>query len=254
MLPEPIFLTVHMYGVMIAVGLISALSVWTAYGKKEGMKEETLDFVYYNIIAAVAVGFVTAAFFQGLYDYIEDPSAGFHMSVDNITFIGGLIGGILSYFTGYFIFKKKIPDKLSDILTIMPCCITIAHGFGRVGCFFAGCCYGKPTDSFLGVKFPYLPCRVHPTQLYEAGFLFIMFAVFSVLLYKKRGRYNFPVYLSSYGVFRFFLEYLRDDARGSFIGSITPSQFWSLVMIAGGLVLAAVIYRKEHRSDEPESL
>ena len=118
-----------------------------------------------------------------------------------------------------------------------PCCILIAHAFGRVGCFFAGCCYGKETDSFLGVKFPNLPNPVHPTQLYEAAFLFLLFAICFILLMKKDFKHNLTVYLIAYGIFRFFIEYLRADDRGEFIPGISPSQFWSILMVVIGVGL-----------------
>lgn len=234
MLPNPIFWNVHMYGVMIAVGLLAAFGVLFFYGKKMGLDESFLDFVFYDAIAAVVLGFGSAALFQAIYDYIENPANGFHIS-GSITFIGGLIGGAAAFLILYALFRKKLKNRLLDCISMLPCCILIAHGFGRIGCFFAGCCYGKETDCFLGVKFPNLPKPVHPTQLYEAAFLFLMFGLCSYLLLKKKFRHNMSVYLVSYGLFRFLIEFIRDDHRGALVGGISPSQFWSLLMIAAGI-------------------
>jgi phosphatidylglycerol:prolipoprotein diacylglycerol transferase len=67
--------------------------------------------------------------------------------------------------------KKFYPNNsLLDLLPIAPPCITVAHGFGRIGCFLAGCCYGKVTDSIFGVTFPGMTHAVYPTQLFEALF------------------------------------------------------------------------------------
>ena len=118
-----------------------------------------------------------------------------------------------------------------------PCCIIIAHAFGRVGCFFAGCCYGKETDSFLGVQFPNLPHPVHPTQLYEAVFLFLLFAICFILLMKKDFKHNLTVYLIAYGIFRFLIEFVRADNRGEFFPGISPSQFWSILMVVAGVAV-----------------
>ena len=79
--------------------------------------------------------------------------------------------------------------------------------------------------------------RVYPTQLFEAIFLLIMFAICFYLTMKKDFKYTFCVYLISYGVFRFLIEFLRDDDRGSFIPGLSPSQFWSLIMIPLGIGL-----------------
>jgi phosphatidylglycerol:prolipoprotein diacylglycerol transferase len=229
-----------MYGVMVAVGILCAFIVLFWYNKIKKIDTGFTDFVFYNGIASIVVGFGFAALFQSVYDYIENPEAGFRFS-GSITFIGGLIGGVICFLVVYFFFRKKYTTKLYEVLSIIPCSIIIAHAFGRVGCFFAGCCYGKETDSFLGVKFPRLPSPVHPTQLYEAVFLFVLFAVCTYLLLKWNFRHNFSVYLISYGIFRFSIEYLRGDDRGELIGNVSPSQFWSLLMIVIGVGLIFLV-------------
>ena len=236
MVPNPIFGRVHLYGVMIAVGVLVAFTVLTVYGKKLKISEKFIDFIFFTGIGAIVIGFGSAAIFQSVYNYIQNPMDGFHLS-GGITFLGGLIGGAAFFLIVYFILRPRLDTRLADTLSIFPCMITVGHAFGRVGCFFAGCCYGKPTDSFLGVQFPHLRTPVHPTQLYEAAFLFILFAVLSVLLLKWKFRYNMSIYLVAYGVFRFCNEFLRGDDRGEFIFGISPSQFWSLCMIVLGIAI-----------------
>ena len=223
-----------MYGLMIAVGILACFGVWFYFGKKRKIEEKFVDFVFYNAIVAIGLGFLSAALFQATYNYIEDPSKGFNLG-GGITFIGGLIGGIASFLLGYAIFRKKFKARLVDMVSIAPCCILIAHAFGRVGCFFAGCCYGKPTDSFLGIQFPGLSHKVHATQLYEAIFLFALFTVCFLLYWKKNFKHNLSVYLIAYGIFRFLLEFLRGDDRGELLGFMSPSQFWSVLMVLAGV-------------------
>lgn len=234
MLPDKILGIFHMYGLMIAVGILACFGVWFHFGKKRKIEEKFVDFVFYNAIVAIVVGFGSAALFQATYNYIEDPSKGFKLG-GGITFIGGLIGGIASFLVGYAIFRKKFKARLVDMVSIAPCCILIAHAFGRVGCFFAGCCYGKPTDSFLGIQFPGMTHKVHATQLYEAIFLFALFTVCFLLYWKKNFKHNLSVYLIAYGIFRFLLEFLRGDDRGELLGFMSPSQFWSVLMVVAGV-------------------
>ncbi len=234
MLPDKILGIFYMYGLMIAVGILACFGLLFWYGKKKRIEDKFIDFVFYLAIAAIALGFGSAALFQATYNYIENPSAGFNFD-GGITFIGGLIGGAGTFLVLYFIFRKRYKARLIDIISFVPCCILIAHAFGRVGCFFAGCCYGKPTDSFLGVQFPDLPHKVHPTQLYEAIFLFALCAICFLLVYRKNFKHNMSLYLVTYGVFRFCIEFLRDDDRGQLIGSISPSQFWSIAMVGLGI-------------------
>lgn len=242
MLPNPIIefgpIKVYMYGVMIAVGVFFAFLVIYLYSKRLGIPTKYADFVFYDGIASIAFGFFSAALFQSVYDYIEDPSKGFHFG-QRITFIGGLIGGAALFLAVYFILRKKAKVRLAPMLPVIPCAITIGHALGRVGCFFAGCCYGKPYDGIFSVKFPYVAERVHPTQLYEAIFLLILFGVMSFLLLKKikAYKYNFEIYLVAYGIARFVIEFFRGDDRGSVGIAISPSQMTSILLVVAGLTV-----------------
>ena len=233
-----------LYGIMIAVGLLCAISVLYLYGKKLDLSMSLLDFLFYDGIASIAIGFGFGMLFQAFYNYLEDPSMPFSEYIGSgMTFIGGFIGGAVIFLVIYFIGRRFIKGRLMDALSTIPCCILIGHAFGRVGCFFANCCYGRPTDSFLGVKFPDLPVKVHPTQLYEAAFLFALFGLCSYLLLKKNFRHNLSLYFVCYGIFRFLIEYLRDDDRGALVGGISPSQFWSILMVVTGIILFFVLER-----------
>ena len=253
MLPDTILGFFHMYGLMIAVGIIACFGVLFQFGKKRKIEERFIDFIFYNAIVAIILGFGSAALFQATYNYIENPSAGFNFE-GGITFIGGLIGGLVSFLVGYAIFRKRYKARLVDMISIAPCCILIAHAFGRVGCFFAGCCYGKPTDSFLGVQFPGMSQKVHPTQLYEAIFLFALFTLCYLLYWKKNFKHNLSLYLVVYGIFRFCIEYLRGDDRGQLIGMISPSQFWSILMIVGGVAVYFLLEWLFKKRDEELAL
>ena len=235
---------VHLYGVMIAIGILAAFVFLMYAGKKMSVKDKVVDFVFFTGIASIAVGFFSAAVFQAFYDYLEHPENGFSLS-GRITFIGGLIGGVVCFLAVYFLLRKRAHGTLSQVVSIAPCSILVAHGFGRLGCLFAGCCYGAETDSIFGVEFlvyrsgNYVPEGItrHPTQLYEALFLFAMFALCTFLLLKFKFRHNMSVYLVSYGIFRFLIEYVRDDARGTLAEGISPSQFWAIFMVVIGVAL-----------------
>ncbi len=252
MLPNKILGIFNMYGIMIAVGILCCFLLLFYYGKKRKIQDKFIDFVFYNAIASIIVGFFTAALFQATYDYIDDPEGGFNLFGSGITFIGGLIGGVVCFLALYAVFRKKFQSKVLDILSFAPCCITIAHAFGRIGCFCAGCCYGAQTDSFLGVTFPGMSHAVHPTMLYEAAFLFLLCAVIFLLVMKWDFKHGLSVYLISYGIFRFGLEFLRADDRGSFIGKLSPSQFWSIVMVVIGVGLIFFVqYLWKQRKNAP---
>lgn len=239
------FESINLYGICIGVGLLACFGVLYWFSRIRKVDSRFVDFVFYDGVASIAIGFFFAALFQAFYNYLDNPEKGFRFG-SGITFIGGLIGGAGAFLAIFYIFKKFRHGTLADILPIAPCCIVIAHAFGRIGCFFGKCCYGAPTDSIFGVVFFKGDVPRHPTMLYESFFLFVLFAVLTILLLKKNYKQTLNIYLIAYGIFRFLIEYLRDDKRGSFIGALSPSQFWSIVMIIVGIGLyfAPIIVRK----------
>src|SRR5690606_22083781 len=127
--------------------------------------------------------------------------------------------------------------QMLDIMAVTTC---IVHIFGRIGCFMAGCCYGKVTTGFLGVVFSDPACKakplgepLHPTQLYEASFILIVMIFLLWVRDKKRFHGQlFLSYLALYAVGRFSIEYVRGDiGRGFIIDDIlSHSQFIALMV------------------------
>ena len=228
---------VTLYGICIAIGVLLCIYCLRYFGKKTNVDRKFLDFVELLGYCAILVGFASAWLFQTFYHFVETGIWDWKQT--GITFIGGLIGGVGSFILIYFILRKKLTGKIVDILPIAPICITIAHAFGRIGCFFAGCCGGKvanPDDFlyFLSVKFYGDSFKSYPIQLFEAMFLLILTGIMIFLLIKKNFKYNFIIYLASYGVWRYLIEFARGDERGQIIKGVnwlSPSQFWSLAMI-----------------------
>ena len=111
---------------------------------------------------------------------------------------------------------------------------TIVHAIGRLGCFFAGCCYGKPTDSFIGLTFPTTnSTTVHPSQLYEViSILLIMVVLFILKRNKKFNGQLFISYVILYAIARSILEVFRGDNRGFIISDVlSHSQFIAMLLI-----------------------
>jgi len=122
----------------------------------------------------------------------------------------------------YCKYKKIDIKKLADIFAPA---IALGHTFGRIGCFFSGCCYGKETQCFISINNRY------PTQIIEAvGNLIIFFVLHK--LYKKshKNGYIFLLYLILYSALRFSIEFLRGDDRGNFFFGLSPAQNISIVI------------------------
>lgn len=230
-------------GLCIGVGLILCFAVARHYA---GVKKANFNYARFlerSSYVAIAFGFISAAVFQALYNYIEKPAAGFRIT-GSVTFLGGLIGGVAAFLGIYFaVVRKRFGPRLIEVMPVAPLCISIAQVFGRLGCFFGGCCYGIRTNSWLGLRFPNLGYKALPTQLFEAAFLLVLFAALYFLVMKRRFVQSCAFYMLSYGGFRFLIEFIRDDPRGALVGSLSPSQFWALLLIAGSL---PVYFATEH--------
>lgn len=237
---------IYPYGLCMGLGIILCFVFLFITMSKKKFNDTSSDVILIIGVCGTAFGIFAATLFQSFYNYIEDPSAGFHLN--GMTFIGGLIGGVVSFLGVYFLYMyvirphtkiklltKPMNAKLADALPFIPVGICIAHAFGRLGCFFAGCCYGMETDAWYGIACAGGPQTVIPTQLFEMIFLILLGAIMAFLYFKNNFNYNFSVYLISYGIWRFLIEFVRDDARGELIAGITPSQFWSILMVILGI-------------------
>ena len=278
MYPNELFnifgLSVDLYNICFLVGIIACLIFTIIAMKKCGYSTTARDTIIIIGIFAIMIGLLSAALFQAFYNLI----AGRGFTFEGMTFIGGLIGGVITFLGIYFLYVYVINPRLKEksffksdmnkgvwyLLRIAPISITIAHAFGRIGCFFAGCCYGKPTDSFLGVLFPEgseaalkygYGVKVLPAQLFEAIFLFVLSAAMIVLLFVVHFKYNMSIYLISYGIWRFVIEYFRGDYRGSFIPGLSPSQFWSILMVLLGIAIFFLYKKFDPKfNKEPEQI
>lgn len=269
MYPNELFnivgVSVDLYTICFLVGVIACLIFTIIAMKKCGYSSTARDTIIIIGILAIMIGLLSAALFQAFYNLI----AGKGFTFEGMTFIGGLVGGVIAFLGIYFLYVYVINPRLKEknffksdmnkgvwyLLRIAPISITIAHGFGRIGCFFAGCCYGKETNAWYGIQFPGLHTKVIPTQLFEAIFLFVLSAVMIVLLFVVHFKYNMSLYLVSYGIWRFVIEYFRGDYRGSFIPGLSPSQFWSIIMVLLGIAIF-FLYRKfdPQFNKEPEQI
>lgn len=241
MFPHTVFLGLDLYWWMVVVGVISAMVAFRLAHEQAGVSAKVFNFCVLILVAAIAVGYVFAVLFQSWYVYIE--TGVFEWGI-GATFYGGFIGGVLTFFIGYFgvghfVFKdKRHIAELNDAVSVMLPCVALAQGFGRIGCLFEGCCYGVETDGALGINVcaDGVWSRRVPVQLYEALFMFALFFVLIVLRAKKNCEYTGSIYLIAYGAFRFIIEFWRDDVRGaSGIPFLSPSQLTAILLVIIGV-------------------
>ncbi len=244
MLPsfQALGLTIPMYGVMSALGMLAAF-VLLGFTRKHTRFSE--DQALSAVLWAIIMGFVGAKVLFWIVEIdqvIADPSYLLHTLREGFVFYGALIGGLGG--VAIYSLNKKLPFfSLTDYF--IPG-LVLGHAFGRIGCFFAGCCYGMECETPISIVFPTggaAPAGIPllPTQLMESAFLFLLCAFLVWRLTKKKpfGTVS-GWYMVLYGAWRFGIEFFRSDERGA-VGALSTSQFISIFVFAGGVALLLLV-------------
>ena len=232
-------LGIHTYGLFVALGFIAGFKVLLNYANEIGIPQQKIEsfvmWVFIFSIAGARLFYVLISFAEFRYNLFDI----FKVWQGGLVFSGGLLAGATAAVV--FIKRNRLPlAKLADASVVA---LSIGQALGRVGCFFAGCCYGKQCDRWFGVKFPensLAPSGIKliPSQLVSALILALIFLVLSYYYRRKHtGGQVFALYLVLYSLKRFFVEYLRGDFRGNEIIGFTPTQVISAVLLVGGIYL-----------------
>lgn len=235
-------ITIYTYGFCIAIGAVLAFTYMVWQGKKQfGLSFDSANTLFIILVLSAVIG-------GKVFFFLEAPS--YYIKHVNELFTGSgfvFYGSLLFCIPAMLFFFKKSGLPIWGMLDIMGMVTCIVHGFGRIGCFNAGCCYGTHTDFFLGVIYTNEKCQaplgqsLHPVQLYEAGFIFLLLAGLWLFRGKKQfAGQLFLIYLMVYASGRSLLELFRgDEARGYLIEVwLSHSQFISLIVI----LLSAFVY------------
>jgi phosphatidylglycerol:prolipoprotein diacylglycerol transferase len=239
---------VYSYGFFIALGIVTGMAYLVVGGKKEvGLTFDQANALFLFIFFAAIIGGKLFLFFEQPSTYLQEPEKLFTGS--GFVFYGSFL---LAVPTMWLFFKRYRldPYRMLDVMAITTCFV---HMFGRVGCFLAGCCYGKPTGSFTGVTFSDPACYaeplntpLYPTQLFEAFYILLVMIFLFVL--KNRRRFHgqlFLSYLMLYAVGRIIIEFFRGDVGRGFVieDYLSHSQFIALGVL-GAVVFVYFRWRK----------
>ncbi|MCA9772564.1 MAG: prolipoprotein diacylglyceryl transferase [Myxococcales bacterium] len=250
-------LALHSYGVFLAIGFLYGITLATKEARRLGQDpEKMLDLSFWVLIGAIAGArlFHCMVYWE---DYIHQPLEILKIWKGGLTFYGGFILAML--FVIAFIWRYKLP-ALTWMDAMSPA-LMLGITFGRMGCFNAGCCYGKPTSVPWGVVFNQSQglatkgIALHPTQLYQGLANFSIFLIIMGMRKHKRFEGQ-PFYLTIvlYSILRSFIEIFRADPRGFvhvFGMPVSESQLVSAII--GPLALIALVYQtwKHRKGAEP---
>lgn len=236
------------YGTIIAAGLLIGVLIASFTCKKYNI--EKIDITLSTILACIGMIFGAKILF--MLTVIPDVILEFsyvksHIFETLIYMFGGYVfyGGLLGAFFGYWFYCRWFKIDFLIVMNVIAPVIPLVHGFGRIGCFLGGCCYGIEYHGKLAVNYPDNPFISElnnvprfPVQLLESFINFIL--CIGLLIYGRKPRKKgnvLGIYLIGYAIVRFSVEFLRGDVeRGIFFG-VSTSQWISLILIPIGIYL-----------------
>jgi phosphatidylglycerol:prolipoprotein diacylglycerol transferase len=243
-------LTIYTYGVLLAAAYLLGLQFALVRGKARGLDPaRVMDLGIYIIISAL-VGAKALLLVTDFQTFRSNPAELLNLLREGGVFYGGLIVAV----SVALLYIRKVGLPLWTTCDAFAPGIALGHVIGRFGCFFAGCCWGKPTNVPWAITFtnPFAAANVgtplnvplHPTQLYEAGaeFLILMFLLTTEKSGRKFQGRTFWLYMLLYAISRYIIEYYRDDPRGS-VGPFSTSQFISLILAPLAVVMLVYLGR-----------
>ncbi|HEX6738566.1 MAG TPA: prolipoprotein diacylglyceryl transferase [Vicinamibacteria bacterium] len=246
-------LTLHTYGVLLAVAFLTGLWIASRQAKREGLDSARItDMAIYVLIGGLLGAKLLLLIVEWPY-YMKNPKDIMSLIQSGGVFYGGLLGALPVAF--WYARRHQLDGwRTADVLAPG---VAIGQAIGRLGCFAAGCCYGKPTGVSWAVRFHSeyaaqevgtpLNVPLHPTQLYESAAALLIF--FGLLWLARHKRFHGQVavtYVALYAVVRFVIEYFRGDAaRGTVLGgALSTSQFIAIVMVLGAALITPKLLRK----------
>ena len=242
---------VYTYGVMLAAAYLLGLQFALVRARARGLDgDRVMDLGIWIIISALS-GAKLLLLIVDFDTFRQNPRELVTLMRSGGVFYGGLIAAVAVAI--WYLRRHRLP--VWTVTDAFAPGIALGHVIGRMGCFFAGCCYGRATDVPWAVTFTNqyaaenvgtpLNVPIHPTQLYEAGAELIILMLLLVMERKGRpfpGR-TFWGYLLLYAITRFIIEFYRGDARGM-VGDLSTSQFVSVILAPLSIVMLMVLSRR----------
>ena len=242
---------VYTYGVLLAAAYLLGLQFALVRARSRGLDaNRVMDLGIWIIVSALA-GAKLLLLVVEWDTYGRNPRELVTLVRSGGVFYGGLIAAVSVAL--WYLWRHRMP--VWQVTDAFAPGIALGHVIGRVGCLFAGCCFGRPTSVPWAITFHNeyaeqnvgtpLNVPLHPTQLYEAGAELLILAL--LLATERKGRpfagRTFWLYMLLYGISRFVIEFYRGDSRGA-VGMFSTSQFVSLVIIPLSLVMLYYLGRR----------
>ncbi|MDD6573057.1 MAG: prolipoprotein diacylglyceryl transferase [Thermoflexaceae bacterium] len=243
--------TIYGYGLMIAIGILAAYLNTERLARKAGLDQTPV----FNILIVGVVSGILGAKILYYITTIDEIIANPRLLLD---FTAGFVvyGGVIAGIVAAAIYCRKKGLEFFKYLDCAAPSIALAQGFGRIGCFLAGCCYGTPMDSPISITFThsaYAPNNIplFPSQIVSSVFDFLHFGILCLLFkYNKQPGRIGAFYLIFYSIGRFIIEFFRGDLERGSVGALSTSQFISIFVAIAGIILLICLGQKGKTAEE----
>ena len=242
---------IYTYGVLLAAAYLLGLQLALVRARARGLDQNRVMDLGIWIIVSALVGAKLLLLIVEWDTYGRSPGELFTLVRSGGVFYGGLIVAVIVAL--WYLWRHRMP--VWTVTDVFAPGIALGHVIGRMGCFFAGCCFGRPADVPWAVTFTShyaaenvgtpINIPLHPTQLYEAGAELL---ILGLLLFTERKGRPFPGrtfwgYMLLYAISRFVIEIYRGDPRG-LVGAFSTSQFVSLLIIPISIIMLILLARR----------
>jgi len=242
---------IYTYGLLLAAAYLLGLQFALVRARSRGLDPNRVMDLGIWIIVSALVGAKLLLLVVERDQFLRSPGELLNVVRSGGVFYGGLIAAVAVAL--WYLWRHRMP--VWTVTDVFAPGIALGHVVGRLGCLFAGCCFGRSTDVPWAITFHNelaarnagtpLGVPLHPTQLYEAGAELLILG--ALLAFERRGRpfpgRTFWAYMLLYGISRFIIEFYRGDARGM-VGDFSTSQFVSLVIVPLSIVMLVVLARR----------
>ena len=226
--------TIYWYGVLMAAAFLAGMMHWRLLGRREGRDAAFCTDLAFWIMVAGILGARVSYVVANCGHYAQHPWDIPRIDKGGVIYYGGFIGAVIAVAVIARLRREPLLALGDFAITAVP----LGHALGRIGCFLNGCCYGVPGTAPWCVVLPAVDGTPRqPVQLYEAAFNLALY-VFLTLTYRKRRPSGtvLALYLLTYPMGRFLLEFLRGDERLHGLG-LTHAQIISVMAFVVGLCL-----------------
>lgn len=245
------------YGLLIFIGIFVGSIVAVMYYSRfhKVSKEDIIYSIIYGVLGMGIGGKILylitcIPFLVENYANLNFPETILQLFKGGFVFYGGLIGGIL----GIYIYAKQFKIEFKELILVIIPAVPLVHAFGRIGCFFAGCCYGIEYHGFGSITFHntmFAPNNIplFPVQIVEAMSNLIIFGILMITYKKYQGTYKtLTLYCILYSILRFILEFFRGDTARGIILNLSTSQWISIFLCI--IAISINIYYSKKRKLE----